>query len=265
MRSEEHSAGRSEDGVERSRADDRDNAPPDIATNRALGVRNPTSNRAFLMPALVVLGVAGWCISVMAIGVNLAESAWEWAWILAFGTAIPAAFLWQANRLLAPREQVFSAPSTKDREKELLDALADCAELTPVTAAIRTSLTADEAAEMLEELASKGYLRLRVEDGIQAYALWEQDLQELPRMAPAPAGPATGDGETPQPPVEDLSERELEVLALLASGRTNSEIARDLFVSVGTVKSHVNNIYRKLGARNRAEAIARARELKVVP
>jgi len=54
-------------------------------------------------------------------------------------------------------------------------------------------------------------------------------------------------------------------LALLASGRTNSEIARDLFVSVGTVKSHVNNIYRKLGARNRAEAIARARELKVVP
>jgi DNA-binding CsgD family transcriptional regulator len=258
MRSEEHSAGRSENGG-------RDNAPPDIATNRDPGVRSPTSNRAFLMPALVVLGVAGWCISVMAIGLNLAESAWEWAWILAFGTAIPAALLWQANRLLAPREQVLSAPSAKNREKELLDALADRGELTPVTAAIRTSLTADEAAEMLDELASKGYLRLRVEDGIQAYALREQDLQELPRMAPSPARPAAGDGETPQPPVEDLSERELEVLALLASGRTNSEIARDLFVSAGTVKSHVNNIYRKLGARNRAEAIARARELKVVP
>ena len=84
-------------------------------------------------------------------------------------------------------------------------------------------------------------------------------------MAPAPGGPATRDGKIPKPPVEDLSERELEVLALLASGRTNSEIAGALFVSTGTVKSHVNNIYRKLGARNRAEAIARARALGVVP
>ncbi len=57
-----------------------------------------------------------------------------------------------------------------------------------------------------------------------------------------------------------LSERELEVLALLASGRNNSaEIAHDLFVAVGTVRSHVNNIYRKLEAVNRAEAVARAR------
>jgi ATP/maltotriose-dependent transcriptional regulator MalT len=61
-----------------------------------------------------------------------------------------------------------------------------------------------------------------------------------------------------------LSEREREVLNLLASGRTNSEIARDLFVAVGTVKSHTGNIYRKLGAKNRAEAIARARELEVL-
>jgi DNA-binding CsgD family transcriptional regulator len=259
MRSEGNAAGRPGSGVERSHTGGRDNVPPDIAPNWDLG-RSPAANRAFLVPALVVLGVAVWCISVMAIGVNLAESAWEWAWILAFGTAIPAAFLWQANRLLAPRERVPSAPSAKNKEKELLGALAERGELTPVTAAMRTSLTADEAAVMLEGLARKGYLRLRVEDGVQAYALREQDLQELPRTAPAP-----DNGETPQPPVEDLSEREMEVLALLASGRTNSEIAKDLFVSAGTVKSHVNNIYRKLGARNRAEAIIRARELKVVP
>jgi DNA-binding NarL/FixJ family response regulator len=72
-------------------------------------------------------------------------------------------------------------------------------------------------------------------------------------------------GRAPQPLDEDLSERELEVLTLLASGRTNSEIARDLYVAVGTVKSHANNIYRKLGARNRAEALARARDLKLLP
>jgi DNA-binding CsgD family transcriptional regulator len=227
-----------------------DNLAPDTVTNRAS-----------LMQALVVLGVAVWCISVMAIGVNLAESAWEWAWILGFGTAIPAFFLWQASRLLIPRERLPSASNGK--EKELLGALAERGELTPITAAMRTSLTADEAADMLEGLARKGYLQLRVEDGVQAYALREQDLQELPRTASA--APTSEGGGATQPPLVDLSEREVEVLALLASGRTNSEIARDLFVSAGTVKSHVNNIYRKLEVRNRAEAIARARELEVVP
>jgi ATP/maltotriose-dependent transcriptional regulator MalT len=63
---------------------------------------------------------------------------------------------------------------------------------------------------------------------------------------------------------DPLSERELEVLNLLASGKTNSEVAGDLFVSVGTVKSHTGNIYRKLGAKNRAEALARARELGLI-
>jgi DNA-binding CsgD family transcriptional regulator len=64
---------------------------------------------------------------------------------------------------------------------------------------------------------------------------------------------------------EPLSDREREVLALLASGRTTSEAARDLFISVGTVKSHTADIYRKLGAKNRAEAIARARDLGLLP
>jgi ATP/maltotriose-dependent transcriptional regulator MalT len=56
----------------------------------------------------------------------------------------------------------------------------------------------------------------------------------------------------------------MEVLTLLASGRSNKEIARDLFVAVGTVKTHTNNIYRKLGTKNRAEALARARSLKLL-
>ena len=60
-------------------------------------------------------------------------------------------------------------------------------------------------------------------------------------------------------------ERELEVLTpLSASGRVASEIAGDLFVAVDTVRSHVNNIYRKLGARNRTEALAKARELELI-
>jgi len=64
-----------------------------------------------------------------------------------------------------------------------------------------------------------------------------------------------------QPLVDPLSERELEVLDLIAAGLTNREIADRLFITVGTVKRHVNNIYGKLQAHHRAEAIARARDL----
>ena len=66
---------------------------------------------------------------------------------------------------------------------------------------------------------------------------------------------------TPQPLVDPLSERELEVLRLVAAGLTNREIAHRLFITVGTVKRHINNIYGKLEARHRAEAVARARDL----
>jgi LuxR family maltose regulon positive regulatory protein len=64
--------------------------------------------------------------------------------------------------------------------------------------------------------------------------------------------------------VEPLSERELEVLALLAAGKTNQQIAKELFVSLGTVKSHINNIYRKLGVRSRTQALAKVRELNLL-
>jgi LuxR family maltose regulon positive regulatory protein len=58
-----------------------------------------------------------------------------------------------------------------------------------------------------------------------------------------------------------LTTREMEILALMASGASNQEIAGRLVVTVGTVKGHVNHILDKLEARNRTEAVARAREL----
>jgi len=63
---------------------------------------------------------------------------------------------------------------------------------------------------------------------------------------------------------EPLSERELEVLQLIAAGKSNRLIASELFVSVGTVKTHINNVYRKLDAHSRTQALARARELKLL-
>ena len=64
--------------------------------------------------------------------------------------------------------------------------------------------------------------------------------------------------------IEPLSPREIEVLDLIALGKTNKEISQELFVSPGTVKAHTSNIYRKLNVANRTEAVARARELDIL-
>lgn len=63
---------------------------------------------------------------------------------------------------------------------------------------------------------------------------------------------------SPQPLIEPLTGRELEVLALIAAGYSNPEIGRRLHVSLPTVKSHARNIYGKLGVNSRQEAVDRA-------
>jgi len=65
--------------------------------------------------------------------------------------------------------------------------------------------------------------------------------------------------------IEPLSEREIEVLQLIAEGLTNKEVATRLFLSLHTVKTHAKNIYSKLGVHTRTEAVARARTLGVLP
>lgn len=62
-----------------------------------------------------------------------------------------------------------------------------------------------------------------------------------------------------------ITEREYEVLRLLASGRSNKEIAGRLNVSPNTVKTHVARLFRKLEAERRTKAILRARELQLIP
>jgi DNA-binding NarL/FixJ family response regulator len=65
--------------------------------------------------------------------------------------------------------------------------------------------------------------------------------------------------------VEQLTARELEILALLAAGTPNQRIAEQLVVSLDTVKKHVTHILGKLGAANRTEAVARAHQLGLIP
>jgi DNA-binding CsgD family transcriptional regulator len=206
---------------------------------------------------LFVLG----CICVLLVPLT---SFW---WVVAvLGMIVPVALVMlDRPGLLSKRPD-----DRKVKERELLEALVERGELSSTTAAVKTSLTIDKASKMLEELARKGHLKLRVENGIMVYALRDRDRHDTLDNVSAPlAAESESDGAPRRLGArnqldEPLSEREIEVLILLASGRTNSEVARDLFVSVGTVKSHTGNIYRKLEARNRAEALARARELKVL-
>ncbi len=65
--------------------------------------------------------------------------------------------------------------------------------------------------------------------------------------------------------LEPLSDRELEILRLIDTGATNREIANKLYIAVSTVKTHINNLYGKLGVANRVQSLTRARELGLLP
>ncbi|WP_304519507.1 response regulator [Actinoplanes aureus] len=67
---------------------------------------------------------------------------------------------------------------------------------------------------------------------------------------------------SPPQPIDPLTEREEEVLALVARGRTNNEIAAELYITLSTVKTHITSLMGKLGARNRVEVVIWAYETK---
>ncbi len=91
---------------------------------------------------------------------------------------------------------------------------------------------------------------------------FEDETLALVRMAEAGRPlPPPEQAHTADTLIEPLSERELEILRLLAAGRSNQEIADHLVITVGTAKWHVHHIYGKLGVRNRAEALLRAQAL----
>jgi LuxR family transcriptional regulator, maltose regulon positive regulatory protein len=76
--------------------------------------------------------------------------------------------------------------------------------------------------------------------------------------------PATSRDHEPRAEQDELSPSELRVLRYLPTNLTRPEIARELYVSVNTVNTHIRNIYAKLGARDRSSAVQRARELRLV-
>jgi LuxR family maltose regulon positive regulatory protein len=125
----------------------------------------------------------------------------------------------------------------------------------------RTAL--DALGQALEMAAPETFVRAFLDEGSEVLDLLPRARQAAPAFVDqllAEAG-TTGTAPGPQPLLEPLSHREMEVLGLIAAGLTNREIAERLFIALGTVKRHINNIYGKLQARHRTEAVARARDL----
>ena len=80
-------------------------------------------------------------------------------------------------------------------------------------------------------------------------------------LDPAVVAQLVGQRRKGDTPLDELTERELEVLGLVADGDSNQEIARKLVVSLATVKTHINHIFGKLDAESRVQVVARARAL----
>ena len=106
-------------------------------------------------------------------------------------------------------------------------------------------------AAMLRGSASRGVATAYVSKLLNAF-----DAQD-----PIRRGPADLASPMAQPLEEPLTDRELEVLRLVATGMSNRDIARELVLATGTVKKHINNIFTKLDVRSRTQAVAQATEL----
>jgi LuxR family maltose regulon positive regulatory protein len=134
------------------------------------------------------------------------------------------------------------------------------------------ALAALERALTLAE--PEGYVRRFVDEGAPMAALLRKACArglksdyaaQLLAHAGVPAQPEISPPPSAIPHLrEALTERELEVLRLLAAGRSNQEIAEELIIAVGTVKRHINSIMGKLQSQSRLEAVARARDLHLV-
>ena len=109
---------------------------------------------------------------------------------------------------------------------------------------------------LLSKAAAHGIMPDYVAKLLAAFKAEEQTSKDKAHLSSAPP---------PQPLVEPLSQRELQVLHLIAHGLSNREIGERLFLALDTVKGHNRRIYAKLAVRNRTQAVGKARALHILP
>ncbi len=185
------------------------------------------------------------------------------------------------DRAIALLNRLYAAAAAQDRAGSLIEVQALRALALQADGDELGALTA--LAGALGLACPQGYVRVFADEGPAMAALLgrliaaQRDNQAtadvpldcLARLQRAVDGAHHGPdhGRSPQAVpglVEQLTHRELEVLAMLAAGRSNQAVATQLVVSLDTVKKHVSHVLTKLGAANRTEAVARARQLGLI-
>jgi LuxR family maltose regulon positive regulatory protein len=115
-------------------------------------------------------------------------------------------------------------------------------------------------ADLLNKLAEKGV----AVDDVTTLLATLRDVETEPMPDVSASNPAAFPSPSPQPLIEPLTHRELDVLELLAQRLQNKEIAEKLFISDETVKGHLKNIYRKLNVSKRRQAVEKAKALGIL-
>jgi LuxR family maltose regulon positive regulatory protein len=172
-------------------------------------------------------------------------------------------------------ERVLQAAEEGGRMGSVIEILVLQALAYQVQGDIPPALLSLERALTLAE--PEGYLRIFVDEGppvarllyeAVSHGIVPEYIRRLLGAFPVPVPEQSGSPKrrvTGPEWIEPLSERETEVLQLIAEGLTNQEIASRLFISLNTVKVHSRNIYGKLGVHHRTSAVARARALGFLP
>ena len=144
-----------------------------------------------------------------------------------------------------------------NRKEQALNVITRALTLAEPENFVRTFV--DEGAEMRELLLKVLEARQRSHSGLAN----QVSTRFLAKLLAA-FGEAEFEPTAEEQRFENITERELEVLALIAAGKSNKAIAATLSVSGSTVKTHINNLYGKLEVRSRTQALARAREIKIL-
>jgi LuxR family maltose regulon positive regulatory protein len=175
------------------------------------------------------------------------------------------------NEAIGPLERLLKAADEGERTGSIIEVLVQQALAHEAQGDIPAGLASLERALTLAE--PEGYLRIFIDGGEPMRKLLRHAAAEgvassytrrLLAAFGAPAQPASNDAPAAVAELaEPLSEREIEILRLIAAGMKNQEIADQLVVSMSTIKTHINRTYRKLDVSSRTQAIVKIRELGI--